>query len=305
MTSLNRNITPRRAIKTIAFRWRQLKLSRALYECGKRQPFLQESPPSIEAKPSSSNAIFIACMPKSSSTYLAAQLRNYLNYTTGHFTHQYGHLQQDICEARIAYYSTLKCVVQQHCPGSLINAYLLGKYGVKKPIVLLRRLDDVVISLYDHFHNESIIAPPVVIPSSYCQWSHETKVYFIIYNIIPWYMSFYCSWLSLCENDYGLAPIYLRYEELHQNFDMSINALIRNLEIDGHLLGSAFQPDYRSGSTSLLRFNKGKVGRGSKLNSELRFALRSVISTWDTHLDQLHMPFENTNHLEILGFNPL
>ena len=82
-------------------------------------------------------------------------------------------------------------MTQQHCRATGPNTQILQAFGIR-PVVLVRRLDDIFLSLCDFYDGGAIINTfygdvwPTLDPSA--------KFDQIIDNMIPWYASFYASW---------------------------------------------------------------------------------------------------------------
>jgi hypothetical protein len=77
-----------------------------------------------------------------------------------------------------------------------------------KPVVLVRNLYDVVLSLIDHHKIESTVYPMAFVPPNIVKWDFEHAAKFVTRMVMPWYFNFFVSW-QLCEQ-----KIMVRYEDL-------------------------------------------------------------------------------------------
>ena len=217
--------------------------------------------------------IFIACVPKSASTFLKNLLANVTGYRDLFTVYAAGQTEHEIYLPTLREAAHLDTVTQQHCRASDANIHLMQAFGIR-PVVLVRNIFDSVISLFDFYNNGAF-------QTSYfrADWlglDEETKIDLLIENVIPWYFQFVASW-DLAESQKRLEIHWLTYEELIA--DKATSAL-KVLEFYG--LGAA-----RRGVEERIRriesedrknrFNKGVTGRGqSGLNDRQKERIRRL-----------------------------
>ena len=141
------------------------------------------------------NTIYLACFPKSGSTFLNQFLCSLLKWerVSGAPVSMGGaHNEQNILESRLKIIVGGNVVVQQHTKGTLRNVQLMKKYNIS-PTVLVRNIFDIVVSVHDHIENEDDKGPAVYIHPEYHQMTFTEKIDFLIFNALPWYFSFFVS----------------------------------------------------------------------------------------------------------------
>lgn len=62
------------------------------------------------------------------------------------------------------------------------------------PIILVRNIFDVVVSLVDHHSRESNVYPAAFAPDDIASRSFDEQARFVTQMAIPWYFNFYASW---------------------------------------------------------------------------------------------------------------
>jgi hypothetical protein len=208
--------------------------------------------------------IFIACVPKSASTFLKNLLLRVTGYRDLFVVYAAGQTEHEIYLPTLCEYADSNTVTQQHCRASDANVHLMQAFGIR-PVVLVRNIFDSVISLLDFYNGGAF-------KSSYyrADWhtlDEETKIDLLIENVIPWYFQFFSSW-ALAENQQRLEVHWLSYEELIAD---KCTAVLNILGFYG--LGARRRAveqcigEVESNSRKN-RFNKGVAGRGKSGLSE-------------------------------------
>jgi hypothetical protein len=217
--------------------------------------------------------LFIACVPKSASTFLKNLLVNLTGYRDLFTVYAAGQSEHEIYLPTLRESAHLDTVTQQHCRASDANVHLMQAFGIQ-PVVLVRNIFDSVMSLID-FYNKGAFQ------TSYfrADWhglNKETKIDLLIENVIPWYFQFVASW-DLAEKQQRLEVHWLSYEELIAD---KASAVLKVLEFYG--LGASRRGveqrirEIESEETKI-RFNKGITGRGrSGLNDGQKEQIRRL-----------------------------
>src|SRR4030095_2538281 len=217
--------------------------------------------------------LFIACVPKSASTFLKNLLVNLTGYRDLFTVYAAGQSEHEIYLPTLQEFAHLDTVTQLHCRASDANVHLMQAFGIR-PVVLVRNVFDSVMSLLD-FYNKGAFQ------NSYfrADWhglDEEEKIDLLIENIIPWYFQFVASW-DLVEKQNRLEIYWLTYEELVAD---KVSSALKVLEFYG--LGASrrgveqriaeIQSEKRK-----IRFNKGVAGRGnSGLNDRQKEHVRRL-----------------------------
>ena len=202
--------------------------------------------------------IFIACVPKSASTFLKNLLLRLTGYRDLFVVYAAGQTEHEIYLPTLCECADSNTVTQQHCRASDANVHLMQAFGIR-PVVLVRNIFDSVMSLLDFYNGGAF-------KSSYfrADWptlDEETKIALLIENAIPWYFQFVSSW-DLAEKQQRLEVHWLSYEEFIAD---KCSAVLRILQFYG--LGAAqrgveqcIREVESNGRKN--RFNKGVAGRG-------------------------------------------
>ena len=113
------------------------------------------------------------------------------------------------------------CVSQMHMKGTFHNAKLIRIFGIR-PIVLVRRIEDIVVSLLHDLRQKAEDPKLWIGRDGYSfVWqdegtralSDEKLLDLIIDLAVPWFVNFYVSWYRLCEHG-AVDALWLTYEQL-------------------------------------------------------------------------------------------
>jgi len=145
-------------------------------------------------------------------------------------------------------------VFQQHTRAIGRNVEILREYGVK-PVVTYRNVLDSLVSLKDSTGKDprkGYTFLPLHLPDL-DQMSEDDKLWWLAYNMIPWWYSFYVSWRQA-----DIDKLFIRYDEFYDN---QTAGLAQILEFTGN-------PIPEDGKLDLVslhkggKFNVGISGRG-------------------------------------------
>jgi hypothetical protein len=217
--------------------------------------------------------IFIACVPKSASTFL----KNLLVYVTGYrelFTvYAAGQAEHEIYLPTLREMAHVNTVTQQHCRASDANIHLMQGFGIR-PVVLVRNIFDAVMSLLD-FYNRGAFQ------TSYfrADWpalNEDTKIDLLIENVIPWYFQFVASW-DLAEKQKRIELQWLTYEELVLDKPAAVLKVLRFYGLGAPRRGVEKRIKQIESEERKIRFNKGVAGRGKLgLNQQQQDRIRRL-----------------------------
>lgn len=202
--------------------------------------------------------LFIACVPKSASTFLKNLLVNLTSYRDLFPVYAAGQSEHELYLPTLREFAHLDTVTQQHCRASDANVHLMQAFGIC-PIVLVRNIFDSVMSLLD-FYNRGAFQ------TSYfrADWQaldQETKIDLLIENVIPWYFQFVASWDSV-EKQKRLEIHWLSYEELVADKPSSVLKALEFYGLGASRRGVEQRIAEIESEGRKIRFNKGVAGRG-------------------------------------------
>ncbi|MCB1275294.1 sulfotransferase domain-containing protein [Prosthecobacter sp.] len=228
--------------------------------------------------------IFLACFPKSGSTYMARLLEEATHRIGLKAAYEMGHNEQNIDEEALRRCVRKLSVVQQHTQGGENNVALLAKYRMQ-PIVLTRNLPDIVVSLLDHMHlHQHTRNPMAFAPGQFFEWPQDEQLRWITWAYMPWYFSFYQSWKT---NGDKVNAQWVEFDDLTTRPVETVTQLLArmNLPCDAAALERASNP-HTSGKNS--RINKGLAGRGAQLPAEVKDHLRHLAEVWKLTTEDCH-----------------
>jgi tetratricopeptide (TPR) repeat protein len=202
--------------------------------------------------------LFIACLPKSASTFLRNVLIKLTGYRELFSVYAAVQNEHDLYLPSIERFADQNTVTQQHCRASEANIHLMQAFGIR-PVVLVRNIFDAMVSLLD-FYNQGAYFQSYF-RGDFMELDEDKKMDLLIDNMAPWYLQFVASW-ELAEKEGRLEVYWLGYENLIGNKVESIQQLLEfyGLGVYRDRLQRAISDT--EGESRRNRFNKGIVGRG-------------------------------------------
>lgn len=236
-----------------------------------------------------SRCVLVACMPKSGSTFLSALIASTPGFRREHIVPSYRRREQELSEPELlrAYESTQTLrrafdggalkgefrpkgfVSQNHVRHTHETQVLLDKYGIT-PIVLVRNIFDIVVSLRDHVTNESVFTPLAYVDESMRDWQPEEMYSFLVDMAVPWYIHFYVSWQK------ANTGLIVRYEDLVADPRAELKRVLTYAKLprSEEILDSTLEKV----EGVKTRKNVGKFGRGERLSKELKDKIKRLSS---------------------------
>jgi len=212
----------------------------------------------------SSNAdkrVFIACFPKSASTFLRNVVAEISGYATEEVSVATSNDEQDIYLPALIDVAFTPTSSRMHMRAKQSNVEIMQNCGLK-PIVLVRNLFDVTISLRDHCRNVQILCLSDIGPS-YNDASEKEQCDMVIDLILPWYFSFFASWQRVRQEN-SLETLPISYEQMMSDKISTFRNVCNfyNIEASDEKIQQAITAV--EGDKKRSNFNVGKVGRGKK-----------------------------------------
>ena len=217
--------------------------------------------------------IFIACVPKSASTFLKNLLVNVTGYRDLFTVYAAGQTEHEIYLPTLRDSAHLDTVTQQHCRASDANVHLMQAFGIR-PVVLVRNIFDSVMSLLD-FYNQGAFHTSFF-RGGWVGLDEDTKLDLLIENVIPWYFQFVSSW-DLAEKQKRIEIHWLTYEELIADKPTSVLKVLEFYGLGAARRGIEERIREIESQDRKNRFNKGVAGRGgSGLNERQKEQIRRL-----------------------------
>lgn len=216
--------------------------------------------------------ILLACMPKSGSTFLTDLIGQLPGFHQAALIPIAGRREQELDEVCLQKADGLDYIAQVHVRHSDWTEDLCGDYGLT-PIVLVRNLFDVVVSLRDHVRNESTSWPVFFAEPHHGKMDDQALELMIARLALPWYVNFYMGWRR--------APdvLMLDYDELVTAPGKVVRDVLAFAD------AKVCDEDIDAVVTNVLgvnesRFNVGVAGRGRGLHPETVRAVLDLIEPY-------------------------
>ncbi len=225
--------------------------------------------------------IVVAAAPKAGSTFLVNTLMRVTGLRGFRLCAAYSTNEHDLHLPALCLMNASGCVSQLHMKGTFHNAALMRTFGIK-PIILVRRIEDIVVSL-QHDLRQKAQRPAFgtgrdgysFVWQDQCtkDLSDERLLDMIIDLAVPWFVNFYVSWYRLCEQR-AVDALWLTYEQMLAEKEGTLRQVLGFLgfrdigAIDQDLLSRKYGT-----------FRDGRIGQGiSALTAKQRKRIREHFS---------------------------
>lgn len=217
--------------------------------------------------------LFIACAPKSGSTFLKLCLAEVTGFELRQMTYAYERSEQELYLPKLIDAHTRNTVTQQHVRATAANLALMRRFQIR-PVILVRNLFDTVVSVRDHLLNTGVVRfPSLYATEAFIHLEEEEQFDFIIANVMPWYFNFFTSWWDACHSK-QIEGLWLTYDDLIEDWPGGVTKVLEFYGIKRSLREVREAVESLEGSAST-RFNVGRVGRGQeRLTPSQQMAVR-------------------------------
>jgi len=225
--------------------------------------------------------IVVAAAPKAGSTFLVNTLIRITRLRGFRLCAAYSTNEHDLYLPALCLMSPYGCVSQLHMKGTYHNAALMRTFGIR-PIILVRRIEDIVVSLQHDLREKAQKRSVGTGRVGYSfVWQDQTTkdlsderlLDMIIDLALPWFVNFYVSWHRLCEQG-AVDALWVNYEELFADKEKTVR---RVLDFLGVRYAAAIDPAILS--RKYRTFRDGSVGQGAvTLTAEQQRRLRERFS---------------------------
>ena len=159
------------------------------------------------------------------------------------------------------------------------NIKLMKAFSIK-PIILVRNIFDIVVSLCESFAQEKTAFHMCIVTDDYKKLNKSAQYDFIIDLALPWYFNFYVSWFYTTQKR-QIETLWLTYEEFISNKAETLDKAIKFYGIRK----SKNEIDKAVNRAQLkdTKFNKGVIGRGTTALSDAQ--KERIISRAKYYLD--------------------
>lgn len=203
--------------------------------------------------------LFVACAPKSGSTFLKNLLTDLTKFRDVFSVHAGLQNEQDLDLPQLARFARDNTVTQQHCRATEANVHLMQAFAIR-PVVLVRDIFDTVMSLRD-FYDGGFVYSTFFEREDYVRMDPQARLDLLIDYAVPWYFQFVASWQRVTRAA-RLDTLWLDYGTLTRD---PVATLERVLAFYGMAAGRDVLERVvaeRARDTRGNRFNHGVPGRG-------------------------------------------
>jgi len=217
---------------------------------------------------------FIACMPKSGSTFLKMTLCALTAWPEASMTYAFLQNEEELYLPFVRKAACSDTVTQQHVRATVPNLQMMQAFKIR-PIVLVRNLFDVIVSYTDFFDTGAKVN--TFFAGRWDGLSRERKLDLVIDNFVPWYCAFYASWSDVIRHDL-LDCRLLRYEDMIADKLGTLKDLVDFYGLAKSAAECSAAIELVDGRKDITRFNKGKAGRGGELSDAQKDRIRHLAS---------------------------
>lgn len=225
--------------------------------------------------------LLVACMPKSGSTFLTESLVKLTGRQRCFFSFAYRQNEQELYLPDLIAVAGENTVTQQHCRATAANIQIIQAFGMR-PVVLVRRLYDVVVSLAD-FYDTGAVANSFL-ENHWMLLDGPERFDAIIDHVIPWYLAFFASWIEAAEAD-RVDSLLLTYEQMIADKPGTLKAICEFQEIETSLADCRAAVMAAEKDENAIRMNKGVAGRGADALSDAQKARIARLAGYYRGLD--------------------
>jgi hypothetical protein len=225
--------------------------------------------------------MLIACKPKSGSSFLFAAAQRPTGWAGVNFAYAYFQNEQELYLPYMLAVDRSDTVTQQHCRATIANLQILQGFGIR-PVVLVRNLPDIVMSLVDFYDNGAVIN--TFFADDWHKLGAEAKRDLVIDHVMAWYINFYVSWRQAAATR-RMDCLFIRYEDMIADKPGTLARI-------SEFLGLAKTADEcrsavaaAEGNRENTRFNRGVAGRGAAALTEDQFARLRRLATYHPSID--------------------
>jgi hypothetical protein len=205
--------------------------------------------------------IFVSAMPKSGSTFLSRTIAQITGFNYEPMISGFERNEQELYLPKLVDNYNRPTVTQQHTKATGPNLDLFNRFGIR-PVILVRNIFDVVLSIRDYLLKEGVAHfPSLYATEHFTTLSRDEQYDFIITFAIPWYFNFYVSWFD-ATRDKRIEALWLTYENLIEDWVAGISAVLEFYDIEHSEADVRSSVEMMQRRPADTRMNKGVAGRG-------------------------------------------
>jgi hypothetical protein len=203
--------------------------------------------------------IFIACSPKSGSTFLKNLVVNVTGFKDLFSVYAGLQNEHELDLPQFVKFGKENTVTQQHSRATEANIQMMQAFGIK-PVILVRNIFDTVMSLLD-FYTKGFTFSTFFNREEFLNFPTEEKIDLLIEYTIPWYFQFVSGW-QRAEKEGRLNVTWLTYEEMIADKPAAVEKVLKTYGLTANIENIRYLIDAIESDGEKNRFNKGIAGRG-------------------------------------------
>ena len=211
--------------------------------------------------------IFSAYLPKVASTYLFAVIQELTGFVYRDISWGFNQNEQNIIFNNVINYVHESYVSKLMCKATQANVEIIEIMGFK-PLIITRSISDIIISLNDHFENESYLWPHMYLNKEFLNYSQEKRLDIIIDHFTPWAIDFLNSWIDAKKKLKNL--LWINYDDIRNNLEKTLLLIQDYYQLKFDL--SNLDDIQNKVKTKANRFNKGIPNRGKSILTKSQHA---------------------------------
>jgi len=132
-----------------------------------------------------------------------------------------------------------------------------------RPVVMIRALPDMLASYLDELEDQPLRPDKwlnIKVPDAYPAFSDEQKADFIIEMMVPWYVSFFSTWLDYADTDDRV--LFLHYDDFRADPAAVLERILAHSRLPRSREDCQAALDAVWEERAIFRYNKGVPGRG-------------------------------------------
>lgn len=238
--------------------------------------------------------IVVAAAPKSGSTFLSGSLCKITGYDHFRLTEGYATNEHDLYLPSLLMMNNKGCISQLHIKGTYHNIALMQLFEIA-PIILVRKIEDIVISLAKDLRKKQDLEDWEIGKNGYSfiwqdlstkDLTDDELTDMVIELAVPWYVNFYVSWYRLSQKGI-VKSLWLTYEEMMENKEKALIHVMNFLgykeisSIDSELLDKKYGT-FRTGGTgegekTLTKSQKLKIREKFSFYKNIDFSMYGLV----------------------------
>jgi hypothetical protein len=210
--------------------------------------------------------IYICCFPKTASTFLLEAAHRVTGFPKTPLVDAYRDSEQDIYLPRLVDTAHLDIALHQHTRATSRNLELMRGFKIR-PVILVRNIHDVLVSLRDHMETESPVSPFYLAHENFAALDEPGRLDMLVDLAGAWLVQFYASWYMAAAQGV-VQTLWLTYEEFLADKPTTVVKMLEYYGIEAPAQRIRRVVEELEEQRGGLRFNKGVAGRGQTVLSD-------------------------------------